>query len=179
MRSDPAIKIFWQDIDNSFTVDSILVLSLTGRQISFTVKEIPAYTKNYAKKHSNEEAGDDYSGYIDSPDRIVYLACIDNHAAGCIVLRRNWNKYAFIEDIAIDKNYRGYGIGRKLIEQAKQWTKKGGMPGIMLETQNNNVSACKFYESCGFVIGGIDLHLYQGIHEHNDEIALFWYLLFE
>ena len=36
------------------------------------------------------------------------------------------------------------------------------MPGIMLETQNNNVAACKFYEKCGFVIGGFDFLGYKG-----------------
>jgi len=49
----------------------------------------------------------------------------------------------------------------------------------MLETQSNNVAACKFYASCGFVIGGVDLHLYQGLHPQSDEIAIFWYLIFE
>ena len=37
------------------------------------------------------------------------------------------------------------------------------MPGIMLETQNNNVAACKFYEKCGFVIGGFDFLVYKGL----------------
>ena len=53
-----------------------------------------------------------------------------------------------------------------------------GLPGIMLETQNNNVAACRFYESCGFHLGGFDRELYRGITPDTDETALFWYLIF-
>jgi streptothricin acetyltransferase len=166
-------------IDDSFTVDSILVLSLTGRQLDFTVKEIPSYQKSYSDELSEAALNDDYAEYIDNSDQIIYLAFAGNQIVGRIILKRNWNKYAYIEEIAVDKAFRGYGIGRQLIEHAKQWAMNGGMPGIMLETQNNNVNACLFYASCGFVIGGFDSCLYQGIHKDNDEIALFLYLVLE
>lgn len=169
----------WKDIDDSFTVDSTLVLSLTGRQVNYTVKAVPSYTKSYSQERFKEAADTDYSDYIDSPDRVVFVACAGNRTIGRIVLIRNWNRYAYVEDIAVDKKYRGCGAGRKLIEQAARWAKNGGMPGIMLETQSNNVNACKFYKSCGFEIGGFDHYLYQGIHKNSDEIAIFWYLIFE
>lgn len=167
----------WKNINDSFTVDSTLVLSLTGREFEFTVKPIPHYIKSYSEERFMEE-DEDYSDYINSPDQTVYLAWADHQVVGRIVLKRNWNQYALVEDIAVDQSYRGHGIGRKLIEQAKWWAINGGMPGIMLETQSNNVAACKFYASCGFVIGGVDLHLYQGLHKNSDEIAIFWYLMF-
>lgn len=169
----------WRSIDDSFTVDSTLVLTLTGRQIGYQVEKTSAYTKSYSDEPYQEAADNDLSEYIHSPDRIAYLAFAEDQAIGRIVLRRNWNKYAYVEDIAIDKKYRGRGVGRQLIDQAKRWARDGGMPGIMLETQSNNVGACKFYDSCGFVIGGFDLRLYQGIHKQSDEIAIFWYMIFE
>jgi Acetyltransferase (GNAT) family len=98
---------------------------------------------------------------------------------GRIVLKRNWNKYTYVEDIKVDKQYRGYGVGKKLIEQAKRWMKDGGMTGIMLETQNNNVRACNFYESCGFVIGGFDSCVYRGPDKDSDEIAIYLYLMLD
>ncbi|MDF2718958.1 MAG: yyaR [Paenibacillus sp.] len=166
-------------IDGSFIVDSILVLSVTDRQIDCTVKQIPAYEKSYSDEEPKENDDILYTEYIDNPDQIMFLAFVGNQAVGRIQLRRNWNKYAYIEDIAVDRSFRKHGVGRKLIEQAKVWAKTGGMPGIMLETQNNNVRACKFYENCGFVLGGFDMRLYKGIHAQSDEIALFWYFMFE
>ncbi|OZB92805.1 GNAT family N-acetyltransferase [Paenibacillus sp. XY044] len=164
-------------IDGSFTVDSELVLSATDQRIGYTIKPVPSYSKSYPDE---ADQGDDgrLSEYIGSPDRAVYLAMAGDRVVGRIMLARNWNRYAFIEDLRVDRNVRGHGIGRKLIEQAVHWAKSGDMPGLMLETQNNNVRACQFYESCGFVIGGFDSNLYRGFKEHAQETALFWYLLF-
>ncbi|WP_054026811.1 GNAT family N-acetyltransferase [Bacillus sp. FJAT-28004] len=168
------------DLDGSFTVDSTLVLSLIGPRIEYMVKEIPSYKKNYSDdEHLEEETDTDNSRYIDNPDQIIYLAFVGDQVVGQIILKRNWNKYAYIEDIKVDTNYRRYGVGRKLIEQAKSWAMASGLPGIMLETQSNNVRACKFYESCGFVIGGFDLQVYKGIDKQSNEIAIYWYLMFE
>ncbi|MFM9281170.1 GNAT family N-acetyltransferase [Paenibacillus jiagnxiensis] len=164
------------NINDSFIVNSALVLSMTGQQIEYTVKEIPAYEKSYDNDQFAEET--DYSEYIGNPDQICYLALAENRVVGQILLQRNWNKYAYVADIKVDTHYRGYGIGRKLIEQAKSWAKECGMPGIMLETQSNNVQACKFYESCGFVIGGFDSYVYRALDKPSDEIALYWYLVF-
>lgn len=166
------------NIEDSFIVDSVLLLTLKDNQISYTVKEIPSYEKSYADEPSEDQDAD-YSAYIDHPDQVVYLAFAGNQAVGQIVLKRSWNQYACIEDIKVDKHFRRYGIGRKLIDQAKRWARENGMPGVMLETQNNNVKACRFYESCGFVIGGFDLYLYKGIDKQSDEIALYWYFTFE
>ncbi|WP_248925528.1 GNAT family N-acetyltransferase [Paenibacillus hamazuiensis] len=167
------------DIDDTFTVNSTMVLSLKDNQIGYTLREIPAYEKSYAAKDSEETGDMGSSEYIDHPDRAIYAAFASNRAIGQIVLKRNWNQYAYVEDIKVDKQFRGHGVGRRLIEQAKLWAQGYGMPGIMLETQSNNVKACRFYESCGFVIGGFDSYLYKGIHRQSDEIALYWYLLFD
>jgi ribosomal protein S18 acetylase RimI-like enzyme len=49
----------------------------------------------------------------------------------------------------------------------------------MLETQNNNLGACRLYERCGYVVGGIDHLRYRGIDPNTAEVALFWYRLFD
>ncbi|WP_282942501.1 GNAT family N-acetyltransferase [Paenibacillus sp. RC67] len=169
-----------QHIDDRFTVDSTLILSITGHRIHYEIMAVPPYTKSYLEAHDDEEDGEtDYSAYINSPDQIMYLAFVDSQLAGQIVLKRNWNQYAYIEDIKVDNSLRRYGIGRQLIEKAKCWAKSGNMPGIMLETQSNNVKACQFYESCGFVLGGFDFCVYKGLLKEREETALYWYLLFE
>ncbi len=68
--------------------------------------------------------------------------------------------------------------GRRLMEQAIRWARERGLPGVVLETQNINLAACRLYESCGFVLRGFDGYLYRGIEPDSREIALFWYLLF-
>lgn len=168
-----------QLIDDSFRIDSVLVITGTDQGIQYEVKPVPSYTKSYSEQQEDDADDIDYSTYIDHPDQKIFIAYAGNRVAGLIVLKRNWNHYGYIEDIKVDRQFRRYGIGRQLIDKAKSWAKSGGMPGLMLETQNNNVQACRFYESCGFVLGGFDSFVYKGFNKNKDEVALYWYFLFE
>ena len=158
--------------DGTFMIDSRLVVSADEHGIRFSI--IP--TTPYQKKYQVETI--DYDDYIDHPDKTIFLAYLEDIIAGEIRLRKNWNNYAYIEDIVVDAEFRRRGIGRSLINKAIQWAKEKNLPGIMLETQNNNVAGCMLYQSCGFELAGFDRRLYQGIDPGTDEIALFWYLIF-
>jgi streptothricin acetyltransferase len=160
--------------DNAFEVKSRIIPYIEGGVFHYHLKDIE---KSYTKSYGNDDF--DYTTYIDNPEKIVYLVYAGNSPAGQIILRRNWNKYAYIEDIRIGSEYRRTGIGTRLMETALEWAKIGHMPGIMLETQDINVPACKFYESCGFELGGVDVYLYKGVTPVIDEIALYWYKFFQ
>ena len=159
-------------IDGRFIIDSQLLLRAENNQIHYTIIDLPPRKKRYAQDEI------DYSTYLDDPTKAIFLAYLDGQIAGQIILRENWNKYAYIEVIAVDVACRQLGIGRALINRAKQWARQKGLPGIMLETQSNNVGACRFYESCGFTIGGFDNLLYRGLDADTDEVAIFFYLHF-
>ncbi|SDM92813.1 Ribosomal protein S18 acetylase RimI [Paenibacillus jilunlii] len=169
----------WTDMDDSFIVDSALVLSYIENQFTYTVKDIPIYEKRYSEETSEQADETEDSEYINNPDQVVYLAFAEQQAVGRMVLKKNWNRYALIDMIQVDKQFRRHGIGRQLMEQAKRWALERELPGIMLETQNINVQACRFYERCGFVIGGFDQYVYKGIPAVSGEVAVYWYLLFE
>ncbi|MDA1741555.1 streptothricin N-acetyltransferase SatA [Bacillus cereus] len=168
------------EIDDSFIVNARLILSLSkvNRRIEYTVEDVPSYEKSYLQnQYDNEELA--YNDYINKQNQVIYIALLHNQIIGFIVLKKNWNHYAYIEVITVDKKYRTLGVGKRLIDQAKQWAKEGNMSGIMLETQNNNIAACKFYEKCGFVIGGFDFLIYKGLDMTNDEVAMYWYFHFK
>lgn len=157
--------------DNAFLADAVLHLSIEDDKIRYTVIPVPSYEKRYP----SEEV--DTTAYLGRPDRTIFFAYIDGQPAGQIILRKYWNNYAYIDDIVVDVKFRRCGVGKALLSQAVQWTKSKNLPGIMLETQNNNVGACKFYERFGFQLGGFDRMLYKGINPGTDEIALYWYYL--
>ncbi|MEA3439973.1 MAG: GNAT family N-acetyltransferase [Chloroflexota bacterium] len=156
-----------------FVIDSKLVLSLVDNHIHYEIIDLPKRTKRYRERDVN------YTTYINNPERTIFFAYIDSQIAGQIILTKYWNNYAYIQDIAVDVRFRRQGVGKALMERAKQWARKQNLPGIMLETQDINVAACKFYKSCGFKLRGFDTHLYKGIEHVSDEIALYWYYLFE
>ena len=151
--------------------------SVFGRLIPSFKKGIWTWTEElfetpFEKLYPNDEI--EYSNYIGNPDRIIYMAYIDNQCVGQIRLRRNWNNYCYIEDIAVGRQYRGMGIGKNLINAAILWAKNGEMPGLMLETQDINLAACRFYHRCGFELGAVDIMLYRNCL-NSDEKAMFWY----
>ena len=159
--------------EGEFIINAKLVLQVENDEIRYSITEVPSTKKRYGKDNV------DYTAYIDDQDKAVFLAYVEGQIAGHIILRKNWNIYAYIEDIAVDVKFRRWGIGKELISQAKRWAQDRNLAGIMLETQNNNVRACKFYESCSFQLRGYDTYLYKGINNDTDEIALYWYLVFE
>lgn len=118
----------------------------------------------------------DYATYIDNNDKTIFLAYSDTECIGQIVLKRDWNKYVFIEDICVAKSARGQGVGTGLIEKATEWAKNASLNGLAIETQDNNLLACRFYAKCGFVIGAVNTMLYRNFD--NEEFAVFWYLQF-
>jgi ribosomal protein S18 acetylase RimI-like enzyme len=160
-----------QKVDGTFTINSVLTLHLENNTLTYTVEEVPQAEKRYKKDDT------DYTTYVDNPEKIIYLAYVKDTLAGHIILRKNWNNYAYIEDIAVDVAFRNQGIGTALIQCGKEWARTTKLAGIMLETQNNNGAACMFYESCGFTLRGFDTHLYKGLKD-TDEIALYWYYTF-
>ena len=117
---------------------------------------------------------EDYLGFIKAKDKIVYLYYEKSNCIGQIILTKNWNENTFVQDICVKKDYRKKGIGHKLMDQAIGWTKEKNLRGIMLETQDVNLAACRFYKKYGFILGGVDTMLYANF-ENSDQKALFWY----
>ena len=61
-----------------------------------------------------------------------------------------------IEDVAVDSNYRGKGIGIKLIQNLTSEAKNMGCDKIVLNSSKDNIS---FYEKSGFKVNEIQMVL--------------------
>ena len=132
------------------------------------------YEQSYTKIYPNGTF--DNASYINNPDKVIFLTYSDTECIGQIILKRDWNKYAFIEGICVAKSARGQGVGTALIQKAIEWAKNSNLKGLALETQDNNLLACRFYAKCGFVIGAVNTMLYKNFD--SEELAVFWYLMF-
>lgn len=133
------------------------------------------FSEQYTKEYDNEDI--DVS-YIDNENKAVYFYYVDNNCVGQIRLCTHWNGYALLEDIAVAKNWRSKGIGKILLKKAIDWAKENKLIGLMLETQDVNISACRFYAKNNFVIGAVDNMLYSKFPTANEK-AVFWYNKFE
>ena len=56
---------------------------------------------------------------------------------------------AVLWDIRIAPAFRGRGVGRALFEAAETWALARGCHELKVETQNVNVTACRFYHAMG------------------------------
>lgn len=78
-------------------------------------------------------------------------------------------------DIRVHPDHRGEGVGTELFDACREWSRKKGCKWMKVETQNINVTACKFYVKMGCILGEIDVQAYvkDGV---THETMLIWYL---
>ncbi|MGE4457160.1 MAG: GNAT family N-acetyltransferase [Arcobacteraceae bacterium] len=85
----------------------------------------------------------------------IYIASKEDEIVGMVnilytVSTALGERVAMLEDMIIDKNYRGENIGSALLEYAITKSKEQGVKRITLLTDSDNFSAHRFYENMGF-----------------------------
>lgn len=116
--------------------------------------------------------------YVLNNDKTAFFIYLNGEAAGRILVEKNWNGYCYIVDIFIKKQFKQKGLGKELLKKSIDWSKQNYLSGVMVETQDINLTACRFYKNLGFEIGGLDKFLYDRRDDTiNKEVAVFWYYL--
>ena len=94
---------------------------------------------------------------INSKTTFVYIATdISSRIVGMITLvsfpkLEGLNK-TWIEDLVVDKKYRGQGIAKALIDKAFEKTKSLGVKSVSLTSRPSRTIANAFYKKLGFKI---------------------------
>lgn len=170
-KLDSGEASFAKQFNRKSAVKSRLALGIENEKLTYTIVPVePPYEREVQLEDT------DY-GFNDVPPAI-FIAEVNGKLAGRIRLLKWWNQFGYIEDLVVNPDFRGLGIGRSLIEHGIQWARELHLPGVMLETQDDNVPACQLYASCGFVLGGFDRNIYKAINPNTKETALYWYLIF-
>ncbi len=87
------------------------------------------------------------------------------------VAKEVWNNRLRIHELLVLEEHRGKGVGKMLIEKAKQVAQELNCRAIVLETQTNN-SAVEFYRKQGFELNGVDLTAYSNSDITNNEVRI-------
>jgi len=138
---------------------------------------IPSYTNekwNYQVEYFDESKitqmsfPDENYNYEKMKKDYVFLgAYYKGQCVGLAILKDDWFKYMYLYDLKVFSTYRHSGIGRKLIEKAKEIAKQRGYIGLYTLGQDNNLAACLFYIKVGFRIGGFDSNVYKGTKQEG------------
>lgn len=86
---------------------------------------------------------------------------------------RQWNRTLWIWEFHVLENHRRQGIGRALMDALEAEARRIGMRTMLVEVQNTNVPAIRFYRQVGFEVEGIDLSYYTNTDLTDFEVAIF------
>lgn len=162
LRIAPADAPRWRAADRSFLVERVARVSLSASSTVLEAIPVQPFTKTYPASES-------------SADAEHHVALLGSEVAGELQCGPHWNGYLYIHDLVVGAAFRRQGIGQRLVHHAQARALELGLAGVMLETQNTNLPACRLYEQGGFELGGHDALLYSGLNPSINEVALFWY----
>lgn len=96
------------------------------------------------------------------PSDFVIVAELNGKIIGYLHLLIHYRLFdggpsAWIEDLFVLKNFRGYKVGTKLVEFAKEMARKKGCKTLRLIVGLKNLAGLSFYKQCGFKISKIGL----------------------
>ena len=81
----------------------------------------------------------------------LWVALDEGKVIGTIAAIDFDNKYLALRKMFVNSNYRGYGVGKKLLNYLVSWAEEKKVRKICLGTIDKFTVARKFYESNGFV----------------------------
>ena len=96
------------------------------------------------------------AGLESRPATILLLARVGNEYAGMLTAFDNFSTFTArpminIHDVFVDSRFRGYGIGRLLMESLIAEARRRNSSRITLEVRVDNHSAQNLYRSIGFI----------------------------
>ena len=151
---------------------------LFGRMIPSYIKEQWQYSVIYFKEEEICEMcfpNENYD-YDELSENSIFVGAYDGeNCVGVAVLQHTMTKYLYLYDLKVNRSYRDRKIGKMLIEKSKKIAVSQGYRGIYTQGQDNNLGACLFYLKNGFVIGGLDTHIYTGTLQEGKSDILFYF----
>lgn len=103
---------------------------------------------------------------LNNNQSLIYLGLINNKAVAFMQLYQGFSsialeKYFILNDLYVDKNYRGNNIGKMMVKKALEISIQNNISKIILQTAKDNEIAQNLYHSLGFVLDQEFLSFYN------------------
>ena len=172
-------RITIKTIDKSHEADINIPnepFALFGRMIPTYADGKWAYTTEKFDTVAEMCFPDENYNYDELAENHIFVGAYDgDKCIGLAILCHSWNKYMYLYDLKVNKEYRRQHIGELLIEKSIEIASEQNYNGLYTQGQDNNLGACQFYIKCGFVIGGLNTHVYNGTKQEG-KADIYFYL---
>lgn len=117
-----------------------------------------------------------YEDYLEDPE--AYGVLKDGKPIAAIELsHEKWNNRLRVANIWVESSHRRAGLGRLLMDRAKEVAAQKKCRAVILETQTCNVKAIDFYLAQGFTLAGLDAYCYtnEDMTRKEVRIEMIWF----
>lgn len=178
IRRDPSADFAsYEAVPISFRVVSRL--DLAELQLDrFAEIPVEPYLKDYDLW--GDERPSNLSQRFDTSGWVVLVARQNGRRVGGAILapsleylgkRHGAPDQAVVVDLRVAPEYRAQGVGRALWQAIEHAAREGGFQTLSVETQDTNVSACRFYRAVGCELASVTPRAYEPL---SDEARLIW-----
>lgn len=139
----------------------------------------------YVKDLSQYERATEYEQLFDIATWRFYMAFDGDRPVGALTLAgptegmhmlAGRSDACVLWDIRVADERKHQGVGQQLLDSAVAAARAQGYRQMIIECQNNNVPACRFYRKQGAILGKVDRYAYYSDPEIRNEVQLIWYL---
>lgn len=147
--------------NHPFALRGRLIVTYSGTEWEYRVVRYPA------EQITEMTFPDENYVYSEMKDCVFLGAYEGNVCVGLAILSLSYGPCLYLSDLKVNREWRGKGVGRKLIDAAMTVAAEKKCTGLLAIAQDNNLDACLFYLGCGFEIGGLDTAIYQGTKQEG------------
>ena len=147
----------------------------------FVEKAVAPYIKDFGKY----ERATEYEKLFDITNWAFFMAYDGEHPIGAITIAGETpgmnmlygrDDACVLWDIRVADGYKHMGVGQKLLDLGVDWGKSKDYKQMIIECQNNNVPAVRFYHKQGAVLVKVDEYAYYMEEDIRGEAQLVWHL---
>jgi GNAT superfamily N-acetyltransferase len=130
-------------------------MDISARQMSSEdAAVVAALSRQLGYPLSSQQILENINAVRRSKDHCAFVAIYESRVVGWIGLAQaimiESMPFCEINGLVIDENHRGKGIGKLLVEKAKQWAKEKGNETLRLRCNVKRIEAHEFYRRLGF-----------------------------
>ncbi len=133
----------------------MIIQQATLNELEALTELFDLYRVFYEQKSDLNGARNFLKERISNEESVAFIALDGSSPLGFVQLYPSFSSVSMkrswvLNDLFVNEQARGQGIGEKLMKTAIEFAKETGAKGVLLETAADNTTAQRLYEKIGF-----------------------------